>query len=85
LHYFLSDALTGAGYQAVRTSIQAGVAVFNVAINFWLIPAYSWSGAAWASIASDTLLASAIGAAAFVLLRRSQKIVMLATGEAVFD
>ena len=85
LHYFLSDALTGAGYQAVRTSIQAGVAVFNVAINFWLIPAYSWRGAAWASIASDTLLASAIGAAAFVLLRRSQKIVMLTTGEAVFD
>jgi len=29
LHYFLSDTLTGAGYQAVRTSLQAGVAVFN--------------------------------------------------------
>ncbi len=33
------------------------MAVFNVALNFWLIPAYSWRGAAWASLASDGLLA----------------------------
>jgi O-antigen/teichoic acid export membrane protein len=86
LHYFLSDALTGAGYQAVRTSIQAGVAVFNVAINFWLIPAYSWRGAAWASVASDCLLVCGIGAAAFILFRRSQKVVLIgAAADAVFD
>jgi O-antigen/teichoic acid export membrane protein len=85
LHYFLSDALTGAGYQAVRTSIQAGVAAFNVLINLWLIPAYSWRGAAWASIASDALLATAIGAATVIVLRRSQKIVMVAPAEAIFE
>lgn len=72
VHFFLSDALTGAGYQALRTAINAGVAVFNVLINMWIIPAYSWRGAAWSSIASDALLVCGIGTAVFVLVRRSQ-------------
>jgi O-antigen/teichoic acid export membrane protein len=70
MHYFLSDSLTGAGYQGVRTCIQAGVALFNVLINLWIIPAYSWRGAAWSSIASDVLLAGAVGTAVFILSRR---------------
>ena len=41
----------------MRSGVQALVAFFNVGINLWLIPAYSWLGAAWASIASDALLA----------------------------
>ena len=57
LHYFAADALTGAGLQGTRSLIQFSVALFNVAINFWLIPLYSWRGAALASLASDTLLA----------------------------
>jgi len=72
VHFFLSDALASAGYQGLRTLIQVGVAVFNVLINLWIIPAYSWRGAAWSSIASDGLLACAIGAAVLVLSRRSQ-------------
>jgi O-antigen/teichoic acid export membrane protein len=72
VHFFLADTLTGAGYQALRTAIGAGVAVFNVLINLWIIPAYSWRGAAWSSIASDALLVCAIGTAVFVLFRRSQ-------------
>ena len=72
VHSFFADALTGAGYQPLRTAICAGVAVFNVCINLWLIPAYSWRGAAWSSIASDALLLSAFATAGFVLLRRSQ-------------
>jgi O-antigen/teichoic acid export membrane protein len=74
VHFFLSDALTGAGYQALRTAINAGVAVFNVLINIWIIPAYSWRGAAWSSIASDALLVCGIGTAVFVLSRRSQRL-----------
>ena len=76
LHYFLSDTLTGSGYQAVRTSIQATVAVFNVLINLWLIPAYSWRGAAWSSIASDGLLLCGVGLAVFILSRRSRSAVI---------
>ena len=74
VHSFLADALTGAGYQALRTAITAGVAAFNVFINMWLIPAYSWRGAAWSSIASDSLLICGIGTAVFILSRRPQSL-----------
>jgi O-antigen/teichoic acid export membrane protein len=75
-HYFFSDALTGAGYQGVRTGIQAAVAIFNVLINFWLIPQYSWRGAAWASLASDGLLAIGIGLAVLILNRQSRNAIV---------
>lgn len=70
VHFFLSDAMTGAGHQGLRTLIHLGVAIFNVLINFWIIPAYSWRGAAWSSIASDGLLVCGLGAAVLVLSRR---------------
>jgi O-antigen/teichoic acid export membrane protein len=85
LHYFFTNALTGAGYQALRARIQAGVAVFNVLINLWLIPAYSWRGAAWSSIASDGLLALGSGLAAFVLSRRPQNVLVNITANASSD
>jgi O-antigen/teichoic acid export membrane protein len=72
VHVFLSDTLSGAGYQGLKSLIQLGVAVFNVLINLWIIPAYSWRGAAWSSIASDALLTGGIGVAVLVLSRRSQ-------------
>lgn len=72
VHHFISDALVGAGHQGLQTSLHLGVAVFNVLINLWIIPAYSWRGAAWSSIASDALLACVMGAAVVVLSRRSQ-------------
>jgi O-antigen/teichoic acid export membrane protein len=75
LHYFLSDSLTGAGHQGLRTAIQAAVAAFNVLVNLWIIPAYSWRGAAWSSIASDALLVCGAGAAVLILSRRSRELV----------
>jgi len=56
MHYFAADTLTGAGFQGVRSAVQVIVAVFNALINLWLIPLYSWRGAAWSSLASDTFL-----------------------------
>lgn len=56
VHIFLSDTLTGSNYQWQTSSAQIGVAVFNVLINFWLIRAFSWRGAAWSSLATDALL-----------------------------
>jgi O-antigen/teichoic acid export membrane protein len=76
VHYFLADTLTGAGYQGVRTFIQAGVGAFNVLINLWLIPAYSWRGAAWASIASDALLLCGVAAAVMLLARQRRGVLM---------
>lgn len=57
VHYFAADTLAGADFQGVRSGIQVVVALFNVGINFLLIPLYSWRGAAFASIISDGLLA----------------------------
>lgn len=56
LQYFAADALTGAGYQRPRSVGQALVAVFNISLNLWLIPRYSWNGAVWSTLASDGLL-----------------------------
>jgi O-antigen/teichoic acid export membrane protein len=56
VHYFLADSLTGADFQGHRTGVQLLIAALNLALNFWLIPAYGWKGAAWASLASDGML-----------------------------
>jgi O-antigen/teichoic acid export membrane protein len=83
LHYFFSNVLTGAGHQGLRTCVQVVVALFNVAINLWIIPLYSWRGAAWSSIASDALLAFGVGTAVFVLSRRSQAVAVNANADAL--
>jgi O-antigen/teichoic acid export membrane protein len=85
MHYFLADTLTGAGYQSVRTCIQAGVGGFNVLINLWLIPAYSWRGAAWASIASDALLLCGIALAVAALSRQRRNVLVTVTANADAD
>ena len=56
LHSFAADALSGAGFQGVRSLWQMVTALGNVALVLWLVPLYSWRGAAWASLASDLLL-----------------------------
>jgi O-antigen/teichoic acid export membrane protein len=60
IHAFLTDTLTGSNYQWQRSSTQVLVALFNVIINLWLIRAFSWRGAAWASVLTDVLLMLAL-------------------------
>lgn len=67
IHYLLANSLTGADLQGLRSIIQVAVAAFNVGINCWLIPAYSWRGAAWGSLASDGLLAIAMWTSIVIL------------------
>lgn len=55
LQHFAADTLTGAGFQGVRSAVQVTTALFNFLLNLWLIPLYSWKGAAWSSLASDGL------------------------------
>ena len=65
IQLLLADALTGAGFQKTRSAIQVTTALGNVGLNFWLIPLYSWKGAVWATLGSDSFrvicLAIAIG------------------------
>lgn len=72
LHYFFSDTLTSSGYQHVRTGIQAFVALLNILINLWIIPAYSWKGAAWSSIACDTTLLLGVSSAVWLISRKQR-------------
>jgi O-antigen/teichoic acid export membrane protein len=74
IHSFFADALTGAGYQRLRTMIQIAVALFNILINLWIIPAYSWLGAAWSSIASDAALLCLLGIAITGLSRKQPEV-----------
>jgi O-antigen/teichoic acid export membrane protein len=70
VHSFFADALTGAGHQRTRTTIQVIVAIFNVLINLWVIPAFSWLGAAWSSLASDGLLMLLLAAVVLTKFRK---------------
>jgi O-antigen/teichoic acid export membrane protein len=73
LAYLAADALTGADAQGVRTIVQAAAAVVNVGLNLWLIPAYSWRGAAWATIASFAFLATALWIVSWRLVRDERR------------
>jgi O-antigen/teichoic acid export membrane protein len=55
-HVFLADSLSGAGFQRTRTAIQVGVGLINVVANLFILPRFSWRGAAWTSVACDGLL-----------------------------
>jgi O-antigen/teichoic acid export membrane protein len=59
LHLSAGDTLTGAGYQRYRTVCQVSAAALNFGLNLFMIPAFSWRGAAWSSLATDGLLAVA--------------------------
>jgi O-antigen/teichoic acid export membrane protein len=74
IHYFGADALTGAGYQGVRAMLLVSIAVVNVLLNVWLIPLYSWRGAAVSTVVSDGLLGVAIWTTVWYLGRHGGRI-----------
>lgn len=54
IQYVFSDTLTGAGFQSFVTGILVLSATLNIGLNLYLIPLYSWKGAAWATISSES-------------------------------
>jgi O-antigen/teichoic acid export membrane protein len=58
--YLPADALTGADAQGLRTRLQLGAAALNIILSAMLIPAYSWRGAAWATLVTLALLSLAL-------------------------
>jgi O-antigen/teichoic acid export membrane protein len=57
LHVGAGDAMSGAGYQKYRLVTQVVAAGSNFGMNLYLIPHFSWVGAAWASLLTDGGLA----------------------------
>lgn len=53
VHFLFANALTGAGYQKVRSIAQIIISCLNLSINIMLIPIFGWRGAAWTSVISD--------------------------------
>jgi O-antigen/teichoic acid export membrane protein len=74
IHLSTGSALTGAGYQRFRTGSQVFAALLNFGLNLWLIPAYSWYGAAWSSLVTDGMLA-VINAIMFAWILRRERTV----------
>jgi O-antigen/teichoic acid export membrane protein len=74
LHLSAGDTLTGAGYQRYRTAAQLCAAGLNFGLNLWLIPAYSWHGAAWASLLTDGGLAAGNWIVLGMLIRRENNL-----------
>ena len=68
--FLAADTLTGAGFQKTRSIIQVGAALLNISLNIWLIPLYSWQGAAWATLIADSLRAIFLWLTVAFLYRR---------------
>ena len=70
--FLAADTLTGSGHQKSRSIVQVSSAVLNILLNIWLIPIYSWQGAAWATLISDSLRLICLWAIVFVFYRRQE-------------
>jgi len=81
LYTFAANALTGAGHQGIRSCAQVGVAIFNVLLNLWLIPRYSWQGAVWSSLVSTATLVVLMWTAVWFLSNRSERAVRIRATE----
>jgi O-antigen/teichoic acid export membrane protein len=84
VHIFLSDTLTGADYQWQTSSAQIAICIFNVLVNFWIIRAFSWRGAAWSSLMTDGLLVVVLYLIIRWHLRRERPATETPIPEAVF-
>jgi O-antigen/teichoic acid export membrane protein len=73
-HLSAGDAVAGAGFQRFRLASQTVAAVGNFALNLYLIPRYSWQGAAWASLLTDGSLGLMNWALLAALMRRERRI-----------
>ena len=57
VHQMCGSAVTGLGHQRWRTFAQGTAALLNIGLNLLWIPRYGWRGAAWSTLASDSLIA----------------------------
>jgi O-antigen/teichoic acid export membrane protein len=73
-HLSAGDAISGAGHQKFRLVSQSIAATGNLLLNLYLVPRYSWQGAAWASLATDGTLGIANWLAVIYLSKRPTRL-----------
>jgi O-antigen/teichoic acid export membrane protein len=61
----LQSLLIGGDRQNYAVEVLAGGALFNIALNLWVIPLWSWRGALAATYAAEIAMAVAMGVIAF--------------------
>ena len=71
--YLAADTLTGSGKQKARSIVQVSAAIINVLLNIWLIPLFSWKGAAYATLISDSLRLLSLWVIVFLIYQREIK------------
>lgn len=71
LQFIAADTLTGAGFHRVRSGLQVTAAFINFGANLYLIPRYSWQGAAWATLTSETFKLVTLWLAVFFYNRKA--------------
>jgi O-antigen/teichoic acid export membrane protein len=72
LHYAWGTTITASASQWNRTATQAAAAVLNLGLCAWMIPRWSWQGAAVASLLTDGSLAG-LSWAVLCALRRVRR------------
>jgi O-antigen/teichoic acid export membrane protein len=77
-HLSAGDAIAGAGHQKFRLVSQSIAAVGNLLLNLYLVPRYSWHGAAWASLGTDGALGVMNWLALILLSKRPAPILQAA-------
>ncbi len=82
LHFAWGSAITGSSSQWNRTATQFGAAALNLALDFLLIPRWSWRGAAVASLLTDGALAVGSFVLLWFLVRRDRSNVQEALASA---
>lgn len=80
-HLSAGDAIAGAGHQKVRLFSQSIAAIGNLGLNLYLVPHYSWRGAAWASLATDAGLGAMNWLALWLLTKKAHAQVPIANQE----
>lgn len=83
IHRLMGSALTGTGYQNIRTTAQFTVAAVNLLLNLWMIPTFGWIGAAWSSFACDALLAVLNTIFLFWVWKRLETLTPIETTESI--
>lgn len=53
LQFIAADTLTGSGFHRARSILQVTAAFINFGANLYLIPRFSWQGAAWSTLTSE--------------------------------
>ncbi len=72
-HLSAGDAISAAGFQRFRLGSQCIAAAANFGMNLYLIPRYSWLGAAWASLLTDGSLGLMNWAVLLTLVQRGKR------------